>query len=161
MADIDRLLHNLYYTPGLPTTYGGINRLWRGAKAANNKVSRQRVVEWLHSQDTYTLHKRARKRLSFEPRVHVSRIDEQWAMDLCDVSNIRRHNDGCNFILTVIDVFSKWANAEPVPRKTADMTTKALEAIFSRTTRRPQKIETDHGKEFYNTSFANLCRHSK
>jgi hypothetical protein len=79
-------------------------------------------------------------------------------MDLCDVTNIRRHNDGCNFILTVIDILSKWADAEPVPTKTGANTTAALEAIFRRTDRRPEKIETDQGKEFYNATFANLCR---
>ena len=115
------------------------------------------MEKWLLRQDTYTLHKRARKRLSAEPRVFVGGIDEQWAMDLCDVTNIAQYNDGCNFILTVIDVFSKWGDAEAVPNKTGVRTTRALENIFTRTPRRPLRIETDHGKEFYNKKFSDLC----
>ena len=150
-------LRELYYEPGLPTTYSGVNRLWKAAHSVNKAITKDMVEEWLQAQDTYTLHTVARKKLSAEPRVHVSRIDEQWAMDLCDVTNIRRHNNGCNFILTTIDILSKWANAEPVMRKTAADTTRALENIFARTTRRPQRIETDQGKEFYNATFAALC----
>ena len=130
---MNELLHDLYYTPGLASTYSGLARLWKHAHRVNNKIRKSDVERWLLAQDTYTLHKQARKKLSAEPRVYVTRIDEQWAMDLCDVTNIRKFNDGCNFILTVIDILSKWADAEPVPRKTAADTTAALEAIFSRT----------------------------
>ena len=109
---MDKLLHDLYYTPGLPTTYSGINRLWKAAHTVNNRIRKEEVEKWLLAQDTYTLHKTSRRKLSAEPRVHVARIDQQWAMDLCDVTNIRKYNDGCNFILIAIDVLSKWADAE-------------------------------------------------
>jgi hypothetical protein len=155
---MEALLQQLYYTPGQPTTYCGVERLWKTAKRINNRITKKRVTEWLQAQDTYTLHKSARKRLSYEPRVHVSHIDEQWSMDLCDVTNISRHNDDYHFILTVIDVLSKRGDAEPVHRKTGLDTTRALEAIFMRTTRRPQRIETDKGREFYNGYFARTCR---
>ena len=155
---MEDLLHELYYTAGLPTAYGGVDRLWKAAKQRDARITRRRVNEWLQGQDTYTLHRQARKRLSREPRVHVSHMDEQWAMDLCDVSNIANFNDGCNFILTVIDVLSKRADAEGVPRKTGPQTTGALEAVFTRTTRRPQRIETDKGREFYNVYFTRMCQ---
>ena len=155
---MDDLLQQLYYTTGLPTTYSGVARLWKTARRINKNITRKRVIKWLQAQDTYTLHKPARKKLSAEPRVHVSHIDEQWSMDLCDVTNISEHNDDCHFILTVIDVLSKRADAEPVPRKTGPATTRALETIFQRTTRRPQRIESDKGREFYNNYFARTCR---
>ena len=156
--DVDRLLSDLYYTTGLPTTYSSIDRLWKAAKRVNTRVKKEDVEAWLLAQDVYTLHRRARKRLSAEPRVYVKGIDEQWAIDLCDVSNISEFNDGCNFILTVIDVFSKFAFAEPVMRKTGPVTTRSMEAILQRTQRRPQRFESDQGKEFYNAQFSALCR---
>ena len=154
----DAMLHNLYYTPGLPTTYSGLQRLYRAAKHVNKSISKRKVEEWLLAQDTYTLHKKARNRLSAEPRVYVSGIDEQWAADLCDVSNISSHNNGFNFILTVIDVFSKWADAEPIEKKSGPQVTAAMNNILQRTHRRPQRLETDHGREFYNKQFGALCR---
>jgi transposase InsO family protein len=155
---MEATLRELYYTPGLPTAYSGLNRLYRAAHSVNRNIKRGDVRKWLLGQDVYTLHKRARKRLSAEPRVHVKNMMNSVAMDLCDVKNISEHNDGCNFILTVIDILSKWADAEPVPRKSAVNVRRALEAIFTRTARRPQRIETDQGKEFYNGEFTALCR---
>ena len=155
--DIDSVLRGLYYTPGLPTSYGGFRRLYTEAKRVNSAVTREQVREWLLAQDTYTLHRRARKKLSAEPRVYVKGIDEQWSMDLCDVSNVSSVNDDCNFILTCVDVFSKWGSAEGVRRKSGPVVTRAMEALFARTERRPQRIETDQGKEFWNRQFRGLC----
>lgn len=154
----NQLLSDLYYTTGLPTAYGSAARLYNAAKRVNPRITKSSVDQWLLRQDAYTLHRKARKHLTAEPRVYVGGIDEQWSMDLCDVSNISEHNDGVNFILTCIDVFSKWADAQPVKRKTADATAEAFEAILQRTTRRPQRVETDHGKEFHNRAFKALCR---
>ena len=132
--------------------------MWQAAKTVNQNVKQRHVVKWLLAQDTHTLHKQARKRLSAEPRVYVQRIDEQWAIDLCDVRNISQHNDDCHFILIAIDILSKRTDAEPVKRKTGKQTSAALKKIFERTPRRPEKSETDQGKEFYNVDFQTLCR---
>ena len=155
---MDNLLNRLYYTPGTPAAYGSVVRLWKAAKLMSPKIKKKDVQAWLMAQDTYTLHKQARKHLTYEPRVYVSRIDQQWAVDLCDTKNISQYNDGCNFILTCIDVLSKWADAEPVPRKTATATSAAFEAILNRTRRRPERVESDQGKEFYNSTFSDLCK---
>ena len=151
-------MKNLYYTPGAPTAYSGLRRLWKAAKAVNRRITRKQVQDWLSAQDTYTLHKRARKKLSAEPRVYVLRIDQQWAMDLCEVGNISEFNDGYNFILTCIDILSKRADAEGMKGKTAKETAAAFEAILSRTSRRPETVETDHGKEFFGKAFQDLCK---
>ena len=153
----EKFLHKLYYTPGLPTSYGSIGRIFKAAKVLNKNISKNEIENWLLKQDAYTLHKLAKKKLAAEPRVYVKTIDEQWAADLCDVSNISIHNDGYNFILTTIDVLSKWANAEPIKNKSGINTAEAFREIFRKTKRRPQKIETDHGKEFYNKQFKKLC----
>ena len=86
-------------------------------KESTRNIKKREVNDWLLAQDTYTLHSRAKRKLTSEPRVYVKGIDEQWAVDLCDVTNISDYNNGFHFILTVIDVFSKWADAEPVFRK--------------------------------------------
>ena len=153
-----KLLNDLYYSPGLPTTFGSVARLWKAARRIDKRLKKEDVENWLLAQDAYTLHRKAKRKLSAEPRIYVSGIDEQWAMDLCDVSNIAEHNNDKNFILTVIDVFSKWADAEPVARKSGPQVTAAFQAVLNRTDRRPQKVETDHGKEFYNKQFAQLCK---
>jgi len=71
---------------------------------------------------------------------------------LVDVSNIREYNNGYNFLLTCIDVFSKYAWAIPLKRKSGSSIAVAFEQIF-KSGRKPIKIQTDEGKEFFNKDF--------
>ena len=87
-------------------------------------------------------------------------IDEQWAADLVEVQHLSRHNRGVRYLLTVIDVFSKYAWVRPLTRKTGAQVQKAFESIF-REGRKPLRLQTDDGKEFYNkTMTAFLKRHN-
>ena len=60
-------------------------------------------------------------------------------------------NKGYKYILTVIDVFSKYAWAIPIKDKTAASVTKAFEKIIYDKIKK--KLWVDEGKEFYNTTF--------
>ena len=59
-----------------------------------------------------------------------------------------KQNKGFKYILTVIDIFSKYAWAIPIKRKTGEEITKAFEHIFKE--RRARKVHTDKGLEFIN-----------
>ncbi len=62
------------------------------------------------------LHKPIRRK--FQRRsVQVSGIDEVWGADLVDMKEWKKENKGYTFILTVIDVFSKYAWAVPLKDK--------------------------------------------
>lgn len=54
------------------------------------------------------LHKPARKNY---PRRHVDirGLDETWQADLVDMSSYARENNKYKYLLTVIDIFSKFA----------------------------------------------------
>ena len=58
------------------------------------------------------------------------------------------------YILTVIEVFSKYACAISIKDKSAASVTKAFEKIIS--DRIPKKLWVDEGKEFYNATFKKL-----
>lgn len=74
-------------------------------------------------------------------------IDNTWQLDLVDLSHYGKHNKGLKYILTCIDIFSKFANAVAMQNKTGLETSKALQKIFSRG-RIPQLIHYDEGGEF-------------
>ena len=69
-------------------------------------------------------------------RVIVNQIDEIWSADLVDMHN---------YLLTVIDVFSKYGWI----KKKGETETKAFKTIFKEG-RQPQCVWIDKGKEFYN-----------
>ena len=84
-------------------------------------------------------------------------MDEQWTADLIEVGNIARYNRGYQYLLTVVDVLSKYVWVEPVKSKTGKDVTAAFEKILKRSDeRQPLKLETDDGKEFYNKTFQAL-----
>ena len=106
----------------------------------------------------YTLHKPRRRHFPTLP-VMVFGIDEQWAADLIEVINIAKPNRGYRYLLTVVDVFSKYAWVEPVKTKSGQDMTTAFEQILKRSQRRqPHKLQTDDGKEFYNKYFQALMK---
>jgi hypothetical protein len=149
-------LKRLYYSLDQPSALSGVRRLYSAARRVHPRITIAAVQRWLERQDTYTLHRPANRKLKAEPRVFVKHIDDQWGIDLCDMNDIAEHNDGVRYILTYIDIFSKYAWALPVARKDGKSVSAAFRSILSKTMRRPKRIESDKGKEFYNHSFQRL-----
>lgn len=86
----------------------------------------------------------------------VRGIDEIWAADLVEMQEFAKDNDGYRYILTVIDVFSKYGWMKPLKNKTGVEVADALSNIFKSSGRKPAKIWCDKGKEFYNKSVDKL-----
>ena len=133
-----------YRDPEEPGSLGGVARF---AKAQGIDLARAKRV--LAHELGYTLHKPARRRFP-TLKVLVFGPDEQWATDLVDVQKLKKFNKGVNYLLTVVDVFSKVAWVIPMKQKTGPQTSEALEKLFRTSKRSPQKLQTDDGKEFYN-----------
>ena len=62
-------------------------------------------------------------------------------------------------MLVLIDVISRFAWVEPMKSKSGPETTKALQNILNRSDgRKPQRLQTDKGTEFYNSNFKQLLK---
>ena len=142
----ERRLKTIYYDPEHPAALGSI-----AALAAAAKVSVKKTKEWLKKQSTYTLHKRARKTYP-DRKYYVNNIDDQWQMDLADMSRIQRQNDNHRYILTCIDILSRHGWARPLKTKQGPEVAKAIEDILHSSKRQPKRLQTDQGTEFYNAS---------
>ncbi|XP_064605783.1 uncharacterized protein LOC135470679 [Liolophura sinensis] len=148
---IDTALHALYYNPESPAAYSGVQPLLKAARQQGLKVSRTHVSAWLAQQDTYTLHRPARRHYP-RNRVVVGGIDSQWQADLVDMTAFAKENDNNRYLLTCIDVLSKYAWVMPLRTKTGARLIEAFQQIF-KTGRRPLCLQTDEGKEFLNRPF--------
>jgi len=87
--------------------------------------------------------------------VFVTQIDDTWGADLIDMQLYSKFNKGYRYLLTIIDVFSKFAWVIPLKTKAGTNVVKAFEAVFKKG-RKPNKIWVDQGSEFYNKSFKNF-----
>ena len=152
---MEKKLASVYLDPSHPASFGGVDAVYRVIKEqGETDISRKDVQDWLSQQDVYTLHKPARRRYK-RSRVIVSGINAQFQADLADVQNLSRYNKGYKYLLTCIDVFSKYAWTVPLKTKTGQELVKAFQTILS-SGRKPNKLQTDQGKEFVTNIFRNF-----
>ena len=71
-------------------------------------------------------------------------------MDLLDIHQLSRQNKNFRFILVVLDIFSRFAWARPLKDKTGTRVAAALQDIITTSGRKPKRIWSDRGTEFYN-----------
>ena len=143
-----------YHDPENPASYGGVARF---AKCQGISIKKAKAV--LENYLGYMLHKLARRKFPTLP-VKVFTIDEQWTADLIEVINISKQNKGYKYLLTVVDVLSKYAWVEPIKNKTGQAVTDAFGRILKQG-RKPIQLQTDDGKEFYNKTFQTLLNKHK
>ncbi len=105
------------------------------------------------------LHKPARRNYP-RRKFDVRGLDETWQADLVEMQPYSKENKGYRYLLTVIDVFSKFAWARPVKTKTGEDTTAAMNSILQEG-RKSKNLQVDKGKEFYNKNFEGLMKKSK
>ena len=111
---MDERLKELYYSADDTGSYGSVERLYRRAVEYQvPHITRDAVREFLSRQRAYTLHKPARRHF-LRNRIYVGSIDHQWLAELADIVGLQRDNNGNRYILTEIDVFSKYAWSVPV-----------------------------------------------
>ena len=156
----EKYLHNLYYNPESLASFGGVEAVYRAVKEDGKfQLSRNKIRTWLRQQDTYTLHKPVRYRFK-RNRVIVGGIDKEWEADLVIMDSLSKENNGYKYILTVIDVFSKYAWVEPLKTKSGENLVKAFEKIL-RKGRKPEKLHSDKGTEFTNKLFQTFLKKKK
>ena len=159
---VEDALRDTYFDPKQPGSYGGLEQLVRTVHARlggaqSLKYVRRRARDWLQSQDTYTLHKPVRHNFPRNKTV-VYGIDDQWQADLVDMREWQRENRNYTFLLTCIDIFSKYAWVRPIKNKSGDTVCEALKSIFESSNRSPQNLQTDKGKEFLNRNVKALLK---
>lgn len=145
-------MEETYQDPRRVGSFGGIDALYR---AAQGKVTKKEIQKWLEGVDAYTLHRPARRKFPTN-RVIVYFVDQQWQADLVDLKSLQKQNQGYRYILTCIDILSKYAWAIPLKKKRGEDIVTAFRTIFS--TRKPNSLQTDQGKEFKNAKFQNFLK---
>ena len=87
-------------------------------------------------------------------KTDVYHIDDIWSLNILDLKDYGPENiRGYRYLLVVIDDFSKFGWTIPLKNKNAQKIKDSFENIFISSKRKPNLIETDRGKEFYNNIF--------
>ena len=116
-----------YEDPSQPSSLRGVSAFVKAQGISREKTERQ-----LQQKLSYMLHKsRRRRRFPTLPTL-VFGINEQFVMDLVDLQKSAKRNKGYKYLLTVIDVLSKYAWVEPLKSKSAAQLIGALEKLWKR-----------------------------
>jgi len=81
-----------------------------------------------------------------------------------DVQSLTKYNDDHRYLLTEIDIFSKFLHIVPLKSKTGKAVSEAFETVLNNDRymkplkRRPIWCRTDKGKEFLGSTFQKLLK---
>jgi hypothetical protein len=148
---------NSYGTPGHPVAFSNANRLKQFFK---NKYTRPQIAHFLEGQEAHTKHRQKPK-----PRVRnpffVYEKREQVQTDLIDMRKLSKFNNGVNFILVIIDSFTKKAAALGLKTKQKGETMRGMKRLLEGDLRPlPRSIVMDEGKEFSNNEVNDYLKES-
>ena len=124
---MERKLSASYVDPTEPGSPGGIAKF---AKA--HKIPQSHAKKELQQVLSYTPHKPQHRRFKTLPTLVFNNINEQFVMDLVDLQKLAKYNKGYKYLLTVIDVLSKFAWVEPLKTKSATVMLEALQRLWAR-----------------------------
>ena len=99
-----------------------------------------------------------RKKYPTNKIVH-NHLDEIWSIDLAVMIDYKiSNNKGYRYIFIVIDNFTKYLWTIPLKNKYSKTITNEFSNILTSSKRKPLKIESDRGSEFYNSIFQNFLK---
>ena len=140
---ISSLLSKIYYSPeGYWKGYSAVSKL---ASAA--KVSEKDARDWLERQAIWQIYLLP-PRVIPRPHWSVSRVNEIHQADLLFLPHDRVGRKTFRYSLVVIDVASRYKDAEALTSKESQEVAKAFERIYKRKLDWPKRIMVDPGKEF-------------
>ncbi|PRP83716.1 hypothetical protein PROFUN_03871 [Planoprotostelium fungivorum] len=146
------------------TTSNSIEGLYRSASRHNVfklEFTVDDIRNFLSHQSTYKRHLGFNLQYKQQKHTVVPGPLVKWQMDLADMQNSAEYNDATNYLLTIIDVFSKYALAIPLQNKQGKTIAKALDYIFkikiNNKAYKPMILLSDNGKEFIAKEVKQVC----
>ena len=88
--------------------YQGAEDLFEKARERYPKITKKEVSEFLNRKEVYQLHMGVHHKKEYL-RTFVGHLAEQIQIDLIDMRKYSKHNEGYNWIVVMIDIFSRYA----------------------------------------------------
>ena len=130
--------------------YPGVNKLYSHMKANGHRVTFDVVRAFVERQAERQIFSQPRRARQTEGHVTALDIGDRWMADLADLTAQPSSGDGdppYQYILVVLNVFSKKLWARPLRVKTASTITDAFKEILNGQSP-PKRLDTDAGLEF-------------
>ena len=154
---MDAKLSKIYYSP---------KGYWKGLAAVKKlaaaaKVSEDTSKKWLVKQALWQVYLPAPRRIP-RPKFDVSTPNAVHQADLLFLPHdkLPRGRKIYKYALTVVDVASRYKEAEPLTSKESDEVSKAFQKIYRRGPLKwPQLLQVDPGREFMGAVTKEMANH--
>jgi hypothetical protein len=150
MSTNEQVLRELYYSPTGSTS---VNKLYQ--KVKHNGITFNEVKNFINNQESHQVFKKIVRPKHYFPIVAKYK-HEILQCDLVDMSNISTTNSNVHFLLTCIDVFSRFLYIIPLKNKNSSSVVQSMEEILKLA--HPKILNCDNGKEFINKDFKELMK---
>ena len=101
-------MKKIYFNPSHPGSFKGVNKLHEAIKDEGKyTIPLSKVKQWLQNQQSFSLHKPLH-RAFHHLKVIIGGLNDQYEADLVDMQKLKDKNGGVQFLLIVVDVFSRF-----------------------------------------------------
>ena len=141
---MDAKLAKIYYSP---------QAYWKGVSAIKkltdaSKVPENVVKQWLYKQATWQIYLPAPRYVP-RPKFDVATPNSVHQADLLFLPHDKQRRKTFKYALTVVDIASRYKEAEPLTSKDSGEVAKAFQSIYRRSPLTwPQMLQVDPGREF-------------
>jgi Tfp pilus assembly major pilin PilA len=156
----EKYLRDVYYNTQNPAAFSGLNKLSQQIKKEKKYTFTQNEIKrWLQSQEVHTTNVLPKRKFS-RNQVIAPYLNYQFDIDTASFHKFADKNDKYGYFILAIDIMSRYVWTRAIKTPSANETAKALETIFEEG-RVPEKVRTDKGTEFTNSSLKRLYKKYK
>jgi len=132
-----------------PRFMGGRDRMYNHIKERYFGISRRDIAKFLEHDAVNQKHQPLKKKVTSRPII-VKDKAKHAQIDLIDMQDYAQPNNGDRYILTYVDLFSKWVAARRLKSKSAAVVLAGVKSIITDmpSSWRPKVIQSDNGGEF-------------
>ena len=152
---MDAKLAKIYYSP---------QGYWKGVSAIKkltdaSKVSENVVKQWLYKQAIWQIFLPAPRYVP-RPKFDVATPNSVHQVDLLFLPHDKLRRKTYKYALTVVDIASRYKEAEPLTSKDSNQVARAFQAIYKRGPLTwPSMLQVDPGREFMGSVTKEMDKH--
>ena len=120
-------------------------------KLKSQNVTRKELQDFFEKQESNQLHKKPPTVRNYFPFVSQG-VNDILQIDLADFSDISTTNDGYNYIITSVDVFSRYAYVYPIKNKSSETVCNVVKHFLNHV-QGVKSIMSDNESEFNNRDY--------
>lgn len=150
---MEEILHKLYYDA--QTGLQSKEKLYKKAKEMDKKITMKIVKEFLDKQATAQITKQHTIKKTDYATIISPNVRNNFQMDIMYLPD-NKLNKNFKYLLTCIDVYSRYAIVKPLKNKTGDNVYKAFLDIMKESGL-CKNLNVDLGSEFVYTPFKKYC----